>query len=109
MAHYLELTPDQVTAWKQVRSDSAAEIKPLAQNAQDLRQQLDAAMSAATPDPAAVGKLSMELRSAHQQLRAAREATAAKLEATLTPEQKAKFEAFQAARKSMRPGRRGAA
>jgi Spy/CpxP family protein refolding chaperone len=106
LANYLQLTPDQITAWKQLRKDEATEIKPLAQNARDLRQQLDAAMNATPPDPATVGKLSLELRSLHEQIRTAREASTAKFAATLTPEQKVKFDAFQAALKTMGQGRR---
>lgn len=97
LAEYLQPTPDQVTAWKQLRSDAAATMKPLAQNAQDLRKQLDVAMSATSPDPATIGKLSLALRSVREQMRSARDASEAKFVATLTPEQKAKFDAFKAA------------
>jgi Spy/CpxP family protein refolding chaperone len=108
LAEYLQPTPEQATAWKQLRSDTAAAMKPLAQNAQDLRKQLDVAMSATSPDPAAIGKLTLALRSAREQLRSAHDASEAKFVATLTPEQKAKFDAFKAAGGFLKHRRQGA-
>jgi Spy/CpxP family protein refolding chaperone len=97
LAEYLQPTPEQIALWKQLRSDSAATMKPLAQSVQDLRKQLDVAMSATSPDPAAIGKLALALRSARDEMRSARDASKAKFVATLTPEQKTKFDAMQAA------------
>jgi Spy/CpxP family protein refolding chaperone len=97
LAEYLQLTPEQAAAAKQLRSDTAAAMKPLVQNAQDLRKQLDAAMSATSPDAAAIGKLTLALRTARDEMRSARQASEAKFVALLTPDQKAKFDAFQAA------------
>jgi Spy/CpxP family protein refolding chaperone len=97
LAEYLQLTPEQITAAKQLHSDTAAAMKPLVQNAQGLRKQLDAAMSATSPDPAAIGKLALALRTARADVRSARQASEAKFVAMLTPDQKVKFDAFQAA------------
>ena len=95
LAQYLQLTPDQAAAWKQIRSDAVTAAKPLVADLRDLRQQLAAAVKA--NDEAAAGKLTLQIALAREQLRAAREAANAKLEAVLTPDQKTKFEAFQAA------------
>jgi Spy/CpxP family protein refolding chaperone len=99
---YLQLTPDQITAWQQIHKDTAAAIKPLASQARDLRTQLEAAVKAGSPDPVAIGKLTLALRSVREQVRAARDESKTKLLAVLTPEQKTKFEAFEAARGAMR-------
>ncbi|HYM61644.1 MAG TPA: periplasmic heavy metal sensor [Thermoanaerobaculia bacterium] len=99
---YLQLTPDQITAWKQIHQDTAAAVKPLVEQARDLRTQLGAAVKAATPDPATVGKLTLEIRSVREKIHATRSESKDKLLAVLTAEQKTKFEAFLAARASMR-------
>ena len=108
LAEYLQPTPEQITTWKQLRSDTAAAMKPLAQSAQDLRRQLDAATSAPSPDPATIGKLTLALRSARDQMRSERDASKAKFVATLSPEQKTKFDALQAAGSFLKHRRQGA-
>lgn len=102
LAAYLQLTPDQIAAWQQIHKDTAAAVKPLADNAGDLRKQLEATVKAASPDPATVGKLVLSLHSVRDQIRTARENSKTKLLAVLTPEQKTKFEGFQAAAGFMR-------
>jgi Spy/CpxP family protein refolding chaperone len=102
LVNYLQLTPDQKAAWLQIHKDTAATIKPLRANALDLTKQLQAAMTAATPDPTAIGKLTLSLRSVREEIRAARKASEEKLAAVLTPEQKVKFEAFLAAAEALR-------
>jgi Spy/CpxP family protein refolding chaperone len=97
LAAYLQLTPEQIASWKQINADTAAAVKPLIANARDLEKQLNAAVQAASPDPAAVGKLALSVHSARNQIRAAHEESRSKLVALLTPEQKVRFEAFQAA------------
>lgn len=99
LARYLDLTPDQVTAWKQIHADTAAAVKPLAAAAHDTRQQLKAALGAPAPDPATVGKLAISLHATREQIRAARAAAREKLAAVLTPEQKEKFEALKKLRR----------
>jgi hypothetical protein len=104
LADYLQLTPDQVAAWKQIHADTAAAIQPLRAQVQELRKQI-----AATNDPAQIGQLTVSLRSLRDQMKAAHEASKAKLVTMLTPEQKTKLDAFKAAMKfgaaRRRPGR----
>jgi Spy/CpxP family protein refolding chaperone len=102
LVQVLQPTPDQLAAWKQLREAQATAMKPLLQNARDLRSQLDTALKATTPDPATIGKLTLALRTARQAIRAQADDSKAKFEATLTPEQKTKFDALQAAGKAFR-------
>lgn len=102
LANYLQLTPDQIAAWKQIHTETAATVQPLAQNARDLQKQLHAAVTAATPDATAVGQLTLSLHSVREQIRAAREASQTKLRAVLTDAQKAKYDAFIAATQFLR-------
>jgi Spy/CpxP family protein refolding chaperone len=102
LAHYLDLTPDQIAAWKQIHTDTAALIQPLAASAHETRTQLKAALESASPDPTAVGKLAIALHATRTQIRDARADARAKLEAVLTPEQKTKFEALKKHRRGNR-------
>lgn len=108
LGKYLNLTADQIAAWQQIQKDTAATVQPLVANAADLRKQLDAALAVAAPDPLAVGKLAVALKAAREQVRTAHEAANAKRIALLTADQKARYDAFQAALAFMRhrgPGR----
>ncbi len=109
LAKYLALTTEQISAWQQIAKDTAATIKPLAENARDLQTQLDTALNVATPDPLAVGKLAVSLHSVRQQIRAAEESAKTKRLALLTADQKVKFEAFQAANAFLHQRRPGMA
>ena len=102
LAHYLDLTSDQIAAWKQIHADTAALVQPLAASARETRTQLKAALDSASPDPTVVGKLAIALHATRAQIRAARADARAKLAAMLTPEQKTKFEALKKLRKGGR-------
>ena len=106
LARYLQLTPDQIASWKQIHMDTAEAMKPLAETARGLREQIDTALDAATPDPLAVGKLAVSLDAVRDQMKALREDSQSKRLAVLTPEQKTKFEAFEAAAAFMKHSRR---
>jgi len=103
LAKYLELTPDQVAAWKQIRTDTAAALRTIGEQRRDLRKQLETAMTAATPDAATVGKLTLSLHALRGEAKTIREASRTKLRDVLTAEQKTKFDAFEAAAKALRP------
>lgn len=106
LARYLQLTPDQIESWKQIHTDTAEAMKPLAQNARGLREQIATALDVASPDSAAVGKLAVSLDAVRDQMKALREESQSKRLAVLTPEQKTKFEAFEAAAAFMKQNRR---
>lgn len=109
LAKYLALTPEQISAWQQISRDTAATIKPLAENARDLQKQLDTALNVATPDPLTVGNLAVSLHSVRQQIRATEEAAKTKRLGLLTADQKVKFEAFQTANAFLHQRRPGMA
>jgi len=106
LADYLQLAPDQISAWKQINQDTAAAVRPLAENARDLHAQLQDALNAATPDPAAVGKLALSMHGVQEQIRTLREDAQNKRIALLTPDQRTKFDAFQAAARTIRQPRK---
>ncbi len=97
LANYLQLTPDQVAAWKQVNTDTAAAVKPLAENARSIGKQLQTALQASSPDPAAVGKLAIAVHALRAQIKALRDSAKSERAAVLTADQKTKLDAFQAA------------
>ena len=96
MTEYLGLTEDQQTAWKSLQEQNKAEMEPLRQEGRELHNRLKAATEAENPDPAAVGAATLALKQHGEKARAAHQAFTEKLAGSLTPEQKTKFEAFQA-------------
>jgi hypothetical protein len=92
LAEYLALSADQKAAWEAIRAETHETIEPLHEQGQALAGQLEA-----TTDAAGIGNLVLQLRAVSSQIDAAREAGDAKFAATLTSDQKVKFEAFQAA------------
>jgi Spy/CpxP family protein refolding chaperone len=107
MAEYLGLTEDQQAAWKSLQEQNKAEMAPLRQEGRELHDRLKAATEAENPDPAAVGAATLALKQHGEKARAAHQAFTEKLTGTLTPEQKTKFEAFQASHRGGH-GRHGA-
>lgn len=106
LANYLQLTPDQVTAWQQINKDTQTAVTPLQTNARDLRQQLNTALTGGSPDPAAVGRLAISLHNVQEQVRTLHEDAKSKRLALLTADQKTKLAAFEAAVQFMRQPRR---
>ena len=106
MAEYLGLTEDQQAAWKALQEQNKAEMAPLRQEGRELHDRLKAATEAENPDPAAVGAATLALKQHREKAMAAHQAFTEKLTGTLTPEQKTKFEAFQASHRGSH-GKRG--
>jgi len=96
MADYLGLTEDQQATWKSLQEQQRAEMEPLRQEGRELHDRLKAATEAENPDPTAVGAATLALKQHREKAMAAHQAFTEKLTSTLTPEQKTKFEAFQA-------------
>lgn len=92
LADYLSLTAEQKAAWDTIQSDLRASGQALHEQEHTLAEQLDTATEAT-----AIGNLVLQLRAIGTQLEAARTAADAKFAALLTPDQKTKFAAFQAA------------
>ncbi len=107
LANYLQLSDQQIASWQQIAKDTQAAVKPLAENARTVQQQLHSALTAANPDPNAVGKLAIQVEQIRAQIKAAHDAAEAKRLAVLNADQKVKYEAFQAAMAFMRQQRPG--
>ena len=102
LANYLQLSDQQIASFQQIQQDTAATVKPLADTARSLQDQLHAALQAATPDPTAIGKIAVQLESVRAQIKAAHDAADAKRIAVLNADQKVKYQAFQAAAQFLR-------
>jgi Spy/CpxP family protein refolding chaperone len=95
LGNYLSLTSDQKSAWHSIQSEQRASSEALHTQERALGEQLHTALEG--NDAAAIGTLMLQLRAIHAQVDAARAAADARFAALLTPEQKTKFAAFQAA------------
>jgi protein CpxP len=107
LAEYLGLDAQQKTAWRQLQQQHRDEMKPLRDEGRDLRQKLRVAVNAEKPDAQAVGEATLALKAHREKMKASRAAFEQKLAALLTPEQKQKLDALQAARQFGRRGKRG--
>jgi len=92
----LNLSTDQKVQWEAIHQQLEASMKPLFDQHRAAEQQLNAAADASNPDPATIGRAYLALRAVGKQIKEAHESTKAKIEAILTPDQKAKFDAIHA-------------
>ncbi len=95
LAEYLGLTTEQKAAWQAAREESRTATQAIHEEKRAVMDELRTALEGT--DGCAIGNLMLENKAIDGQLKAAHEALQAKLMAVLTAEQKAKFEAFQAA------------
>jgi Spy/CpxP family protein refolding chaperone len=102
VAKFLELTPAQETAWKKIQTETAAAVKPLRDRMTETQKQLDEASQSPTPDSATIGKLTLAVRDTQTQIHLLHEQGREKFSALLTADQKAKYDAFEAAGKANR-------
>ena len=108
MVQYLGLSEEQQATWKSLHDQHRTEMEPLRIEARELRERLRIAMAATSPDPTAVGAATLAIKQHHEKVKASEEAFQTRLTATLSDEQKTKFEAFKAANRGGRgPGSRG--
>ena len=98
LASYLNLTDAQKSAWQSARASFEAAVKPLHDQQRAAHEQIEEALSSASPDPTAIGKLMISAKHLGDQIKAQHDALDATLTSTLTADQKAKFDAFKAAR-----------
>lgn len=103
----LDLTDDQKTKAKELLEGERTKFESLRLEGRTAREALKAAAGAAAPDPAAVGAAYLRAESAHKAMRAERDSTRDRLEALLTPEQRAKLEGWRDAHRQMRRGTLG--
>jgi Spy/CpxP family protein refolding chaperone len=96
---YLNLTDAQVQqmrqAGEQARKQAAEKMRTIQPQVRDQRLALRDLLAKGSNDPAAVGKLVLEIQALHKQVREAREAVRNSQLNVLTAEQKAKFKAIE--------------
>src|SRR2546423_9736437 len=71
VAHVLDLSSDQITAWSDILHARQAAIEPLVQQAQSQQQAIAQAVGTANPDPLAVGQAVVALHALQLQIAAA--------------------------------------
>ncbi|HTR02459.1 MAG TPA: Spy/CpxP family protein refolding chaperone [Thermoanaerobaculia bacterium] len=94
LVSYVGLTADQQTALTALRQQTADTIQPLAEQAGSLGQQIDLAIAAGNADPCAIGGLAVQIAGIRSQIDAARKAAEAAFVASLTSDQKARYDTF---------------
>jgi len=94
---YLNLSDAQKASWEAALSDVESQNATTMAKAHTAQKQLNEALSAASPDACAIGNLAIQAHAAMDQLKAAHETLVTKLGSYLTPDQKAKFDAYVAA------------
>jgi Spy/CpxP family protein refolding chaperone len=100
----LNLSTDQKVQWDAIHQQLEASVKPLFEQHQTAEQQLNAATEASNPDATAVGRAYLALQAVGKQIKDAHLATKSKIDAILTPDQKAKFDAIHADMEHGGPG-----
>jgi Spy/CpxP family protein refolding chaperone len=109
LADYLQLTAAQKSAWQSARTAFETAVKPLHDQQRATHEQIEQALSGPSPDAAAIGKLVIAAHALGDQIKAAHDTLETTLQSVLTPEQKTKYDAFEAAQKFLqqhgpRPG-----
>src|ERR1051325_3678937 len=87
VAHGLDLSSDQITAWSDILHARQTAIEALAQQAQSQQQAIAQALGNANPDPLAVGQAIVAPHSLQVQIAAANAQSASEFEKLLTPDQ----------------------
>ncbi len=105
LAKALDLSPDQQTKLKALRASHQEAMAPKRQAAQEARAALAKALQDPKASEASLKALHTRAAEAHFQLLLAGRAHRAEVNALLTPEQREKVAAFQAARHEHRKGR----
>lgn len=95
VAHVLELSEDQITAWAEILHAREAAIQPLAQRAQAAQQQIGQSLESSNPDAATVGRALIELKGLQTQISAVNTQAAKEFEQLLTPDQQERLNAIR--------------
>lgn len=91
----LGLTNTQKTSLEQLRQNLAAAVAPLIEQRRSNRDQIDAALESASPDPAAIGRLMIADHGVGEQIRAFHDQFQTAFQALLAPEQLANYTALR--------------
>ena len=105
LAVALELSDDQVTEAKDLFADFGTSNSASMQQRRELHEQLRTSLDSGDPEACAIGQQMLQMHRLGEEARAVREGLRSSLAAILTQEQQEKFDALEAARKSM-PGAR---
>ena len=95
----LGLTDAQITQLQQLQRDRAQAVQPIFQQMQTRQTSLADALKATAPDPAAVGRLVVEMEGLRKQIRDSSEKYQKQAVATLTAAQQTKLKALEDAAK----------
>ncbi len=100
----LNLSTDQKVQFEAIHQQLEASMQPLFEQHHAAEQQLNAAADSSNADATTVGKAYLAMRAIDKQIKAAHESAKAKLDAILTPDQKAKFDAIHTSMEHGEPG-----
>lgn len=98
----LDLTDAQESKVKELLESEKPKYLALREEGRTAREALRTATKSATPDPATVGTAFLRVDAHRKTFRAERESSRQRLEALLTPEQRAKLEGIREGRQSVR-------
>jgi Spy/CpxP family protein refolding chaperone len=93
----LELTSAQQTALDALREETSDAIQPMMEKLHELKDDVDEAASAPGADPCAVGAKAVEAGGVHAQIQSLRKAAEAKFVASLSADQKSRYDEYVAA------------
>lgn len=97
VAHVLELSPDQITAWSAILHARAAAMQPIAQQAQARQEVIAHALADPNPDPVAVGNAFIELRKLQDQMGAINAQAATEFQHLLDEDQMQRLDGIRGA------------
>jgi len=98
----LDLTDAQETKVKELLKAERPKFEALREEGRAAREALRGAAKAETPDPATVGSAFLRVQAHRKALRAEMDSSRQKIEALLTPEQRAKLEGLREGRRESR-------
>ncbi len=103
LVKFLNLNDTQKAQFESLHEALRAQIDPLFEQKRAADEQLHSMMESATPDAAALGKQMLAIHAIDEQIKAAHEATEAKMAALLTAEQKVRFQILNELRHAAPP------
>ena len=95
IARFVQLTPEQVQQTRALYDALRDATEPLREQIAPLREDLETLLDGASPEPAAVGQIVIDIDGLRDEIVELREAAEADFVALLTPEQLTRWERFQ--------------
>ncbi len=99
LQEHLSLTEDQVARLHQVQRDRLQQMRPAVRQIAEQQHALDQELQSATPDPATVGRLTLEIRELRQRTPMSRDVLRQQALSILTPDQQARLDTLNEAMK----------